>query len=35
VQRYDEAHARWSDLYGLVRRVPAAPATSLAMDAVV
>lgn len=32
VQRYDDAHARWSALYPLVRRTPAAPTGSNAAD---
>jgi xylulokinase len=32
VRRYDDAHARWSDLYGLVRRAPAVPSASIALD---
>jgi len=32
VQRYDEAHARWSTLYPLARQVPSAAPTSIAQD---
>jgi xylulokinase len=32
VQRYDDAHARWSDLYRLVRRAPVASTAPLAAD---
>jgi xylulokinase len=30
MQRYDDAHARWSDLYRLVRRAPAVPTAPIA-----